>query len=162
MADLEARVSYLLGLADGLQLDHSSKEGRFLLEVVDVLGDVAREVRKLQQAQSEAARYMEELDQDLGEVEEWTYLAPQDRAAAQPSPAGRPGIVTAVETEAGEYVEVHCPNCGETVHVSAGEAVSPNTPLQVICPNCGEEIYDTIPDFEADVDDNQLQNQRGH
>lgn len=39
------RVSYLQGLADGFEIDENSKEGKLLLEIIDVLSDIVDEVK---------------------------------------------------------------------------------------------------------------------
>ena len=41
MENLVAKVSYLKGLCDGLAIDESKPEGKLLVNVVDVLKDIA-------------------------------------------------------------------------------------------------------------------------
>ena len=39
MSDLKARVAYLQGLSDGLEISADSKEGKLLQGIIDVLDD---------------------------------------------------------------------------------------------------------------------------
>ena len=47
--DLKAQVSYLKGLAEGLALDEESKEGKLLLQIVDLLDEMAYEIESQKQ-----------------------------------------------------------------------------------------------------------------
>jgi DNA-directed RNA polymerase subunit delta len=47
MKYLYERVSYLRGLADGLQISEDTKEGKLLIQIVDVLEDFADAVNEL-------------------------------------------------------------------------------------------------------------------
>ena len=47
MSLIHEKVSYLAGLCDGLNIDETSKEGKLLKEIINVLGAVADEVEYL-------------------------------------------------------------------------------------------------------------------
>ena len=47
MENLISKVSYLKGLAEGLNVDKNSAEGKLLLSIIDVLSDIASEVDDL-------------------------------------------------------------------------------------------------------------------
>jgi len=47
MSLIHEKVSYLAGLCDGLDIDETSKEGKLLKEIINVLGAVADEVEYL-------------------------------------------------------------------------------------------------------------------
>jgi len=48
MKTLSERVSYLRGLADGLELDTSSKQNRLLTVMIDILEDMAYSIEDVQ------------------------------------------------------------------------------------------------------------------
>ena len=45
--NITEKVSYIKGLAEGLNLDESSKEGKVLLAIIDALDDIAHQVTRL-------------------------------------------------------------------------------------------------------------------
>lgn len=129
MSDLRSRVAYLQGLAEGLDIDASSAEGRVLGAVVDVMGDLAEAIDQLADTQEEMADYLEEMDDDLSTVEESVLEE------------GLDGVIPT------EHVHVHhedgvamacCPDCGETLGAGAGEMA--DLDFDVNCPVCGASL----------------------
>jgi len=125
MGDLRSRVAYLHGLAEGLDLNTGSVEGRVLAGVLDVLDDLAEEGGALSELHGDLADYVDEMDDDLSAVEEEVYADP--------------GIIfvpeeAQVEEEDGVSV-VCCPSCGEAVGAGAGRMTSGD--MEVTCPVCG-------------------------
>ena len=64
------KVAYLKGLMEGLELDASSKEGKVLKAVVDVLDDMALSVTDIEDDLAELSDQVDEIDEDLSEVED--------------------------------------------------------------------------------------------
>ena len=52
------KVSYIKGLAEGLQLDDSTKEGKVLAAIVDVLGDIAENLAEVDEELDDVADVM--------------------------------------------------------------------------------------------------------
>ncbi len=71
--NITEKVAYLKGLAEGLQLDSKSKEGKLLLAMVDVLDDIAYTVADLEDEVAQLNELTEELDEDLSELESFCY-----------------------------------------------------------------------------------------
>jgi len=119
MSDLRARVSYLQGLAEGMDLSKSA-EGRLLNSIIDVLNEFADSVEELEDAQEDTEEYLETLDEDLlaleGEVYGDAYWDDED------------------------LVEVKCPQCGEIVCFDSGILVDDDV-VEVSCPNCDEIVF---------------------
>lgn len=127
MSDLRSRVAYLHGLAEGLELDSSSAEGRVLSAMLDVVGDMADEINMVTEAHDALSDYVDEMDDDLSAIEESVYTDDEDEIIFLPdSPL--------VEEEDGVEM-VCCPECGETVSGGAGELA--DSELTVTCPVCG-------------------------
>ncbi|ERT56827.1 hypothetical protein J2S72_000179 [Peptoniphilus koenoeneniae] len=64
------RVSYLQGLADGFEIDENSKEGKLLLEIIDVLSDIVDEVKD---SNKDLENYVDMVEEDLSELEDYVY-----------------------------------------------------------------------------------------
>ncbi|HYF91262.1 MAG TPA: AraC family transcriptional regulator [Symbiobacteriaceae bacterium] len=126
MNDIRSKVAYLQGLAEGLDLDTGSPEGRVLSSMLDVLVDLADELTEVTHAQNELAEYVEDVDYDLGALEETIYSDDDQVVEFVPS-------VALLEEEDGVEMTV-CPECGETLSAAAGDV---ETEVDVICPTCG-------------------------
>lgn len=137
MNDIRAQVAYLQGLAEGLDLDTGSPEGRVLSAMLDVLVDIA-------EAQTELAEYVEDVDYDLGALEETLYGDEDDED-------GR--LVEFMPSQAflldDDGVEVaFCPECGETLGATAGDMAGN---LDVVCPSCGCSVCDEYVDDDMET-----------
>lgn len=75
---LKQRVSYLRGLADGLGIEESSKEGKLLLEIVEVLEDISDVLEETIENQMELEDYVNFIDEDLADVEDEIYDSEDD------------------------------------------------------------------------------------
>lgn len=127
MSDFRSKVAYLHGLAEGLDLDVSSSEGRVLAAMLDVMGDLADAMDEVYDAQDELADYVEEMDDDLSAIEECVFDGDEEEIAFVPEEA-----VTDME----DGVEmVCCPECGETLSAGAGDL--DDDEFDVTCPVCG-------------------------
>ena len=65
MKYLRERVSYLKGLADGMNIDSETNEGKLLKAIIDVLDDMAIAVDDLEEVQEEMCEQLEEIDEEL-------------------------------------------------------------------------------------------------
>ena len=129
MKDLEQKVAYLQGLADGLGLE-DSKEGRVISEMLGVLEDMAENISFLREEQDDLLEYVEGIDNDLSDLEDDFYEEDDD------------------ETDADEdLVEIECPNCHETVCFDSAILYEDDL-IEVTCPVC-----DTVVFVNGDEDD---------
>ncbi|MDI6618156.1 MAG: hypothetical protein QME45_05690 [Clostridiales bacterium] len=120
MQTIGQKVSYVRGLADGLDIKEDTKEGKVLRSIVDVLGDIAEAIDDLESAQSELNEYVNAMDQDLSDVE--------DKVNGREK-----------EDDDSGFIEVECPNCHEKVYLD-GELFE-DEDEEIICPNCHEPIH---------------------
>ncbi|HHV38571.1 MAG TPA: hypothetical protein GXX70_03635 [Tepidimicrobium sp.] len=70
---LYQRVSYLRGLAQGLDIDRESKDGKLLLNIVDVLEDFADAIIEVAENYGDLEEYVSYIDEDLTDVEDELY-----------------------------------------------------------------------------------------
>lgn len=128
MANIKEKVAYLQGLTQGLNVSGTSSEGKLLLNIIDVLDDMAEELQNMTMVHEDLENYVETIDEDLTELEEEVYEEEFDD----------------------DYVEVECPFCHEEVAFES-ELLDDDDAVEVTCPHCGEVVYDNVLEFD-DVD----------
>lgn len=67
------KVAYLRGLADGLELDESSKEGKVLVNIIDTLDAFVEVMEDMIDDQLDLEEYVNFIDEDLADLEEDFY-----------------------------------------------------------------------------------------
>lgn len=130
--DIKEKAAYIKGLADGYELDKSGKEGRIISEMLDLIGTLAERICELESECGELREYIEEIDEDLGAVEDDLYLDDGEDDDFEE----RFDNDFEDDDDSG-YDEFECPACGETICVDDSIALE-----DVICPSCGEKIGD--------------------
>lgn len=118
METIIKKVAHLKGMIEGMELDADKKETKLISAIADILEDLTDEIALMQEEASEMADYVDELDCDLGDVEE--YLWDDDDYCD--------GDCEDCE----EFIETECPKCGEQFYIEAD-----CDPDNIICPNCG-------------------------
>ena len=111
---ISEKTAHLKGLIEGLALDADKKETTVINAIVDILDDIALDLADVQEEQAVMADYIDELDYDLGEVEE--ILLDEDEE----------------DDEDEDLLEAECPNCQETFYFEAD-----TDPENIVCPFCG-------------------------
>ncbi len=114
---ISEKVAYLKGLADGLDLDlESTKEGRILGKIIDILEDLGLAVEDLEVEVQAAGDELESLAEDVADVETILFDDEED------------GL------DLDEFFELECPSCGDSIIID--ESVLDVG--EVVCPNCGD------------------------
>jgi hypothetical protein len=122
MSYLKERVAYLKGLVEGMDLDVSTNEGKLLVEIIEVLRDMALAVEDIEESQEEIIDQVDDIDEDLAEIERLVFD----------------------DAECDEFGDVYvgtleCPNCSEKVDVYESMLHDPSgTTLE--CPYCHKDI----------------------
>ena len=141
-------AAYLKGLFDGYELDKNSKEGKIIGEMLSVISDMADKIAALEADNKELHEYVEELDQDLGSVEEELYLCEDEDEYEEDDDDD----FFDDEEEDEEYYEIECPACGEKVCFD--DSLDPD---ELVCPACGEKIGEIeLCNGECDACENKL------
>lgn len=125
--EISEKVAYLKGLAEGLALDESSKEGKLIAAIIDVLDDMAQEFTDLEDEILDLEDGLDAVSDDLSDVEETLYEWDEDEE----------------DDDDDECFVTTCPECEEEVvfdedTLEAGE---------VICPNCGAKLEFDLSDL---------------
>lgn len=70
---ISEKAAYIKGLMDGLNLDESKPETKILKQIADVLEELATSNNALIEENIKLRDYIEEIDSDLGDLEEYVY-----------------------------------------------------------------------------------------
>ena len=71
--DICEKIAYVKGLAEGLSLDESTKEGKILNAIIDLLGDITEEICEIEDGCDELMEQIDAVDEDLASLEEIVY-----------------------------------------------------------------------------------------
>lgn len=129
MSYMHEKVAYLQGLAEGMEISNDSKEGKLLLQIIEVLEAFADEVDSvydelddLNDAVVELDDYLETIDEDLANLEDDIYEDDEDDEDFED------------DEEDEDFEEVECPDCGKSFFVD-GNLIDKGEDVE--CPNCG-------------------------
>lgn len=145
MEFLYERVAYLKGLADGLDIEESTKEGKLLINIIDILEDFADAIVELDEDTEEISEYVDVMDEDLASIEDDIYEdEPYEDIFYEDS--FYEDDENDEETDEIGFVEIECPNCHEDVYVD--EDLLYENSGNVVCPRCHETVdFEEIEDY---------------
>ena len=139
--NINKESAYLRGLLEGYELDSNKKETKLFTKMLELIDEMADHITALEADNAEMREYIEELDHDLGAVEEDLYMTDDDDECYDEEEEDE------FDEEDGEYYELECPSCGEIVCFD--ESLDPD---DLVCPACGEKIADVqLCDGECDT-----------
>ncbi|MGN0622307.1 MAG: CD1247 N-terminal domain-containing protein [Porcipelethomonas sp.] len=147
---LGEKMSYLQGLIDGLDIDSSTKEGKTLLQMADVMQEMVMYIDDLQSQVDELSELCDILDSDLGDVEEDLYDFDECDCDCDDYDESDDDF----DFDSDELYEVCCPGCGDTVVLDEYMLEEGS----IDCPNCGLNLEFDFNDIElADADDDETE-----
>lgn len=137
---ISEKVAYLKGLADGLDLDQeTSKEGKLIAKIIDVLEDVGFAVEDLEVEVEALADGMESMAEDLSDVETVIFDEEDENGCC--------GSCSALDDD--DFFQIACPSCGADIVID--ESVLDIG--EVTCPNCGDKFSLDLTDEPVDEDE---------
>ncbi|NLZ93220.1 MAG: AraC family transcriptional regulator [Firmicutes bacterium] len=149
MDDLTSRVAYLRGLAAGLGIEESSREGKLFTEIIDVIDALAVAVTELQEDHAELADYTEAIDEDLNELEDDFYESYGEEEDED---------YYDLEAEDDDMFSVECPECHEIVYID-DDMLEDDDVVEILCPNCERIVFvnddKSFDDFDAFPEDTE-------
>ncbi len=131
------RASYIRGLMEGLELDPKAKETKVFNAIIELLDDLCVSVEELEDGFDLLSEQVDEIDEDLGNVEEDFYGLEDDDCGCGC------GHHHHGDFEDAEF-EVTCPSCGTTIPLDDDMLDEDG----IVCPHCGESL-------EFDYDDDE-------
>ena len=129
---ISEHAAYIKGAFDFSEIDKNSTEGKIIGELLTLVADMADKINALEADNKELHEYVEELDHDLGEVEEELYFYDDDEDFEDYDDLNDDEDY---EGEDEEFYEIECPSCGELVYFDESIDLS-----DLVCPACGEKI----------------------
>lgn len=145
---LSEKMSYLKGLLDGMEIDTTTKEGKALVQMTEVMQEMVNCVDDLQTQVDELSELCDILDSDLGEVEEDLYDFDDCDFGCEDDDDDD------YDFDNDELYEVCCPECGDTVILDEYMLEEGS----IDCPNCGSCLEFDFDDVElADSEDTETE-----
>ena len=144
MKYISEEVAYLRGLAEGLEIESETKEGKMICKIIDVLENLADTLDDMQEDYDELVEYVESVDEDLSDVEEIVYEEDDDDYEDDYDDYDDEDDYE--EDNEISYIEMECPNCGDLVDID--EELLFDDSVDVICPNCQAIILSSEEDDE--------------
>ena len=148
---ISEKSAYLKGLMDGLNLDTEKAEGKMIAGIVDLLGDIAKRVKDIEETTIAISDELDEIEEDLDAIEdfimdeddEWDDEEDEDDSWDGWDEDDEEGFDFGDEDST--IYEVECA-CGEIINFDE-ETLEEGS---IICPNCGETLEFTFEDEEED------------
>lgn len=135
--NLTEKISYIKGLAEGLNLDESKPEVKVINAIVELLDDMAYSVSDMEDLYDDLSAQVDEIDQDLADVESDIYDDEEDDDCD----------CCDFEDEDNPFYEVTCGACGQKLNISEDVLLEG----EIECPNCGELLeFDFSDLFDED------------
>ncbi|MDO4743417.1 MAG: hypothetical protein Q4B04_05235 [bacterium] len=130
---ISEKVSYIKGLADGLELDNNGSN-KILSNIIDVLEDIALSISDIEDTCAEMGEQLDAVDEDLSAIEDDFY----DDCDCD------------CDCDDDFCYEVECPNCNNVIYLD-DEMIDEG---EICCPNCDTQLeFDFDCDCDCDCDD---------
>ncbi|MBQ7965116.1 MAG: hypothetical protein IJ331_03425 [Ruminococcus sp.] len=131
---LSERISYIRGLADGLELDSEKKEVKVLNAIIDLLDDMTLAVETTEDLYDELAEQVDAIDEDLTTLEDDFYDDCDCCDCDCDDCDDDCDCCDCYDDDDEAYYEVTCGKCEEQICVSEDVLLEG----EITCPNCGE------------------------
>ena len=129
------KVSYIKGLAEGLSLDETTKEGKIIAAMLDVLSDIAENLKEVDDELNDIADVMTDMEESVADLEDIVYDIDEDDDYEDDED---------FDDDLDELYETTCPACSNTIRFDYEQAAAG----AMDCPNCGQHL-----EFELDDED---------
>ena len=130
---ISEKVAYLKGLAEGLNLDTDSKEGKLISVMIGILEEVGLSLEDMEENALNLGEEIDALSDDLADVESIVYDEDED------------------DEDEEDGFEVECPNCDEPLFIGDDELAEG----VVVCPNCDTRFSLDLSDDTVEGDDGE-------
>ena len=143
---MKEKAAYLKGLIEGLGIDETTKEGKVIKVMSELLGELAEAVDGIDEDVSRVYDQINDISEELEDLEADLYEDDDEDDEPEEDDADEDDNADNADVAGEPYYEVACPACGKTVYVSeddldAGEA---------ICPSCKVAFEVALADEDDD------------
>lgn len=139
MMTVTEKAAYLKGLVEMAHFEADTDEIKIIKAMVDAIDEMALTIADLEDEVAALTEVVDEIDEDLGDVEECIYDDCCDSDCCDDD-------CCCDDHDDSDYFEVECPACGETICLD--ESVLDEESIQ--CPACGETL-----EFDFDDEDEE-------
>lgn len=133
MGNLTDRVAYLKGLADGMKLTEDTNESKLLLKMLDVLEALAEETDNVSRQQEEISDFLENIDDDLSELEDYVYDE-EDGCGC-----GHHHGHDEDDDDEDALIEYECSHCGFKAQLDMSDF---DYDEEFLCPRCNQPFFE--------------------
>lgn len=141
------RAAYIKGLIEGLELDSTTKEGKVLAAISELLCDMANDLEDLDEFVDVLQGQVDEIDEDLGDLEEEVYGLDDDEDDDELWDFDDDDDDELDEDDC--WFEVTCPDCGDRIQLNADMLDEGS----IDCPNCGLTLEFDLDDDEEEAEE---------
>ena len=150
---MKEKAAYLRGLIEGLGIDETTKEGKVIKAMSELLGELAEAVDGIDEDVTRAYDQINDLSEELEDLEADLYEDDEDDEEPEEEEEDTEEDDNDDDIASEPFYEVACPNCGETVYVSeddldAGEAN---------CAHCGVTFEVALEDDDEEQEEGPVQ-----
>ena len=128
---LTEKAAYIKGLMEGMKFDDNSDANKLLAKLAERVDEMAHAIDELEAKTDRTNDYVDELDYDLGELEELVY----DEDCSCEYDCDDDDCCCCEEDDDADLYEIECPKCHDKIYASE-EMISDS----LKCPNCNESI----------------------
>ena len=149
MSNLTDRAAYLRGLADGMGLDKEKNENKLVLEMLNVLDEMAQHITETDADLDELSEYVEDMDADLADVEEVLFDDDDDCDCCDHDCDCDCDDCDCDcdDCDCDQELSFDCPNCGKTVMIKASDIDFDESP---VCSACGQPFFVDVEDEDEE------------
>ena len=147
---ISEKAAYLKGLMDGMELDTEKPEGKMIVKIVELLGDMAKRLTDVEETTIAISDELDEIEEDLDAIEDFILDEEDDYDDDDDDFEDWDDDDEDFDEEGFDYgdedsiiYEVKC-TCGEVINFDE-ETLEEGS---MNCPNCGELLEFSLEDDE--------------
>ena len=142
---ISEKAAYLKGLMDGLNLDTEKAEGKMIAAIVDLLGDVTKRLKDVEETTIAISDELDEIEEDLDAIEDFIMDEEDDWDEEDDEWDEDEEYEEGFDfgDEDSTIYEVTC-TCGEVIDFDEDVLEEGS----MLCPNCGETLEFSFEDDE--------------
>ena len=129
MGYMKEKVAYLKGLAEGMNIGEEG-QGKLLNAMISTMDEMADAIDENEAAMAEIDECLDDIYDELDNIDD--YLSDDEDEDE--------------DEEDDDFVELQCPECGETIYFDEDMLDSEDG---LICPNCNEPVEIHVCDGEC-------------
>ena len=137
--NLTEKAAYIKGLTDGLELDKTTKEGKILAAMLDVLSDIAENLNEVDNELNDIADVMTDMEESVADLEDIVYDIDDEDEDYDDD-------YDDFDDDFDDLYELRCPECKNTIRMDEAQAANGS----IDCPNCGAHLSYTLEDDDAE------------